>query len=955
MKNPSNISRYISNIARIFLTILTRLSENISDLCNKQIINLTQGGLLVVALLMMCDNVHAQCSFTVTQGVNTFTINNGPPGDGGTILFQGTIISPLAPSCGEPGLPNTCYANIFSWLHTFNVAQVLSGTGTLTVSFYDITGTIIYNTCNFTFGCVTPPTPPVLSVTNNTCSPAVSGSFNVTTPCRASAHIEYSTDAGTTWTTTVPAYANSVSVVSRCVDNADATCKSINSNSVVASAATAPTANAGADVVLNCTTTTATLGTSAIIGNTYSWSPSVGLSSATIAQPIANAAGSYTLIVTNTVNGCTATDAVLVSSNITAPTANAGADVVLNCTTTTAPLGTTAVSGNTYSWSPSVGLSAATIAQPVANAAGTYTLTVVNTANGCSATDAVMVSSNITVPTANAGGDVVLTCSVTSATIGTTSVSGNTYSWSPSVGLSAATIAQPVANAAGTYTLTVVNTVNGCTATDAVLVSPCIELSIVITDPCICMNNETIGDNTGNSGQFEVNLDIFGGSGPYAVVFTSNAYVFNPSNTINNAANLSSLSAEADGSTNVHVKFYEGTTYNVTVTDALGATYTLTGLGGCTYPSVNAGADATTCSGGSVTLNAIATDYNTLAWSNGAATTLTTVTAAATTNYTIVATNALGCDVQDAVTVVVNCTYTNVSGTVFGTEDANGNGVLDADEDIDGNGVLDVNFPLAGVTVTLTAPDGTQTQTTTNAAGNYIFTQVPADAVLDYSVSATGVIYSPLSAGGNIISIFNLSVAGSTGNNYLLTYTQLLALHIVSFDLEGDCNTTQLIWNVVNEDNVNYYQVQVCSDAINWVDLEIVTATNNPAAHAYTASPISAEGLNYYRIIEVSNTGASYTSIIKSYNKQCASNYIINVFPSPTTGVLYYDINAATSENATLILTDLLGRVLITKDIELQIGHNNYTIDLSHLAPSVYFTGLQSQSQTNYIKIEKID
>ena len=876
MKNPSNISRYISNIARIFLTILTRLSENISDLCNKQIINLTQGGLLVVALLMMCDNVHAQCSFTVTQGLNSFTINNGPPADGGSVFFQGTIISPLAPSCGEPGLPNTCYANIFSWLHTFNVAQVLSGTGTLTVSFYDITGTIIYNTCNFTFGCVTPPTPPVLSVTNNTCSPAVSGSFNVTTPCRASAHIEYSTDAGTTWTTTVPAYANSVSVVSRCVDNADATCKSINSNSVVASAATAPTANAGADVVLNCTTTTATLGTSAIIGNTYSWSPSVGLSSATIAQP-------------------------------------------------------------------------------VANAAGTYTLTVVNTANGCSATDAVMVSSNTTVPTANAGGDVVLTCSVTSATIGTTSVSGNTYSWSPSVGLSAATIAQPVANAAGTYTLTVVNTVNGCTATDAVLVSPCIELSIVITDPCICMNNETIGDNTGNSGQFEVNLDIFGGSGPYAVVFTSNAYVFNPSNTINNAANLSSLSAEADGSTNVHVKFYEGTTYNVTVTDALGATYTLTGLGGCTYPSVNAGADATTCSGGSVTLNAIATDYNTLAWSNGAATTLTTVTAAATTNYTIVATNALGCDVQDAVTVVVNCTYTNVSGTVFGTEDANGNGVLDADEDIDGNGVLDVNFPLAGVTVTLTAPDGTQTQTTTNAAGNYIFTQVPADAVLDYSVSATGVIYSPLSAGGNIISIFNLSVAGSTGNNYLLTYTQLLALHIVSFDLEGDCNTTQLIWNVVNEDNVNYYQVQVCSDAINWVDLEIVTATNNPAAHAYTASPISAEGLNYYRIIEVSNTGASYTSIIKSYNKQCASNYIINVFPSPTTGVLYYDINAATSENATLILTDLLGRVLITKDIELQIGHNNYTIDLSHLAPSVYFTGLQSQSQTNYIKIEKID
>ncbi|MFN8296433.1 MAG: hypothetical protein U0T69_09575 [Chitinophagales bacterium] len=104
-------------------------------------------------------------------------------------------------------------------------------------------------------------------------------------------------------------------------------------------------------------------------------------------------------------------------------------------------------------------------AQPTS--AGTYTLTVTNTANGCTATDAVTVSQNITPPTANAGPNITLTCTNPSLQI----MLGNTYSWSPPAGLSVNNIAQPTANAPGTYTLTVTNTANGCTATSSVTVS----------------------------------------------------------------------------------------------------------------------------------------------------------------------------------------------------------------------------------------------------------------------------------------------------------------------------------------------------------------------------------------------------------------------------------------------------------------------------------------------------
>lgn len=79
------------------------------------------------------------------------------------------------------------------------------------------------------------------------------------------------------------------------------------------------------------------------------------------------------------------------------PTANAGSDVTINCTTTSTTLG--ASGGVSYSWSPSTGLSATNISNPIATPASTTTYTVTVTgANGCTATDDVKVTVDDTIP-----------------------------------------------------------------------------------------------------------------------------------------------------------------------------------------------------------------------------------------------------------------------------------------------------------------------------------------------------------------------------------------------------------------------------------------------------------------------------------------------------------------------------------------------------------------------------
>ena len=113
----------------------------------------------------------------------------------------------------------------------------------------------------------------------------------------------------------------------------------------------------------------------------------------------------------------------------TLPTAGAGSDVTINCTSPSTTLAATG--GGSYSWSPSAGLSATNIANPVATPAATTTYTVnVTGANACTATASVIVTVDNDAVTVSAGSAFTKTCLANTAgkQIGETAVSGYTYS-----------------------------------------------------------------------------------------------------------------------------------------------------------------------------------------------------------------------------------------------------------------------------------------------------------------------------------------------------------------------------------------------------------------------------------------------------------------------------------------------------------------------------------------------
>ena len=177
-----------------------------------------------------------------------------------------------------------------------------------------------------------------------------------------------------------------------------------------------PNANAGPDKELTCATTPLLLnGSSSTAGATFSWLASNGGNislGANTATPTVTTAGTYTLTVTTASGGCTATDIALVTLNRTAPNANAGPDKVLTCTVSSIALsGSSTTLNATYIWVATLGgniVSGGNTSTPLVDAAGTYTVTVTNSLNGCKATDVALVTLNNTKPNASAGPDVIL-------------------------------------------------------------------------------------------------------------------------------------------------------------------------------------------------------------------------------------------------------------------------------------------------------------------------------------------------------------------------------------------------------------------------------------------------------------------------------------------------------------------------------------------------------------------
>jgi gliding motility-associated-like protein len=180
-------------------------------------------------------------------------------------------------------------------------------------------------------------------------------------------------------------------------------------------------------------------------GLQYSWSPATALSNPNISNPVANPTVTTQYVVTVTLGRCNARDTVVVNVN-PAPIPNAGPDGFI-CYGQTYQL--QASGGVQYRWTPSTYLSSTTISNPISTPSKdiTYTLSILADANGCASLVTDEMTIDVTPPlklktypydTIGYPGDQFQLLAVPNDPDATTFV------WTPAVGLSDPSIANPV-------------------------------------------------------------------------------------------------------------------------------------------------------------------------------------------------------------------------------------------------------------------------------------------------------------------------------------------------------------------------------------------------------------------------------------------------------------------------------------------------------------------------------
>ena len=164
-----------------------------------------------------------------------------------------------------------------------------------------------------TNGCGTVTSNHIVVTTNPALTAAVITAGGATSLC-AGGSVILSGNVGGIWSNGATTATITVSATGDYSVTKTNACGTVTSNHIAVTLNASPLALAGSDITI-CNGNSITLGGSAILGHTYSWTPTAGLSSATISNPVATPSATTTYVLTETItaSGCKASNSVKVT------------------------------------------------------------------------------------------------------------------------------------------------------------------------------------------------------------------------------------------------------------------------------------------------------------------------------------------------------------------------------------------------------------------------------------------------------------------------------------------------------------------------------------------------------------------------------------------------------------------------------------------------------------------
>lgn len=200
----------------------------------------------------------------------------------------------------------------------------------------------------------------------------------------------------------------------------------------------------------------------------------------------------------------------------------------------------------------------------------------------------------------------------------------------------------------------------------------------------------------------------------------------------------------------------------------------------------------------------------------------------------------------------------------------------------------------------------------------------------------------------NVIDIDGNGVSDDAGENVPTPYAfgTILANNPLSLKAVEKAGAYTLTWNNLEDIKATKYKLQ---RSYNGRDFSAIAHfTSSKTDFSYTDNSI-ATGTVYYQVMITKTNGQTVYSNIVSFKNKSALQIL--AWPNPSHSDLTISFNAATSNNATIRISDAMGKKMIQKNHFAQKGKNSLTLEVGKLNPGIYLCEVLVNNQKEIIKI----
>jgi hypothetical protein len=206
--------------------------------------------------------------------------------------------------------------------------------------------------------------------------------------------------------------------------------------------------------------------------------------------------------------------------------------------------------------------------------------------------------------------------------------------------------------------------------------------------------------------------------------------------------------------------------------------------------------------------------------------------------------------------------------------------------------------------------------------------------------------------------------------NHTITYTglqgfswisagpsgEVLPLDLLSFNGTNKGEYNQLNWITDNEVNFSHFELETSRDGYNYETLTNIPSNGlSNVRNSYSFNDNNPSQINYYRLKSIDLDGSySYSNVIVIETKLETNTGTL--YPNPTSDIIKYSFNSETNEKLEIKVLDVVGKVVLRVETELEVGNNTIPISLSELPSGTYTIQIKHMNQmvTNSTKVIKL-